>query len=63
MSEKYTTIQISKTLAQDFRDHCNKKGYVISALLERIILQYLSGSIGQIDELPDSTLKGFINEK
>jgi hypothetical protein len=43
----YTTIQMKKTLAEDFRTHCRRRGYVISARLEKIVLEYLSGSIGK----------------
>jgi hypothetical protein len=41
---KYSSVQIRKDLKEDFLHYCNKTGYKVSGLLERLILTHLSGS-------------------
>lgn len=43
---KYSSIQIRNQLKEELMNYCNDNGYKLSGLVEKLILNHLTGSLG-----------------
>ena len=43
---KYSSIQIRNSIKEELTNYCKDNGYKLSGLLEKLILNHLTGSLG-----------------
>lgn len=43
---KYSSIQIKKNIKSELVNYCHDNGYKLSGLVEKLILNHLTGSLG-----------------
>ena len=43
---KYSSIQIRNSIKEELTNYCQENGYKFSGLIEKLILNHLTGSLG-----------------
>lgn len=46
VKSKYSSIQIQNQIKEELINYCHDNGYKISGLIEKLILNHLTGSLG-----------------